>query len=123
MKKSFVVVVACMIFTGDRAAADPESEARVASAIEAIGVFVDFDQFESICQLYDDTATSDYSSLWGNEPLVGTPSETATGWSGFIPGFDTTRHAIAVERVSVEEDVAEARARTLIDRPVVCPTD
>ena len=90
--------------------AQRQDAARVRSTIEAIGVFVDFGEFEAVCQLYDSISTSDYSSLWGNEPTSGSPSSRATGWSGFIPGFDVTRHDIAVREVTVTDNEASASA-------------
>lgn len=85
--------------------------AQIKSTIEAIGVFADFGAFEAMCQLYDDQSTADYTSLWGTEPRTGAPSDMSTGWSGFIPGFDATRHDITVDDVVVDGDNANATAR------------
>ncbi len=98
-----------------KAPSPEEDVAQIRSVIQAIGVFADFGEFESICQLYDDLSESDYSSLWGNEPTEGTPSNRATGWSTFIPGFDTTRHDIRVNNVSIEGQTAMATAEINAD--------
>ena len=92
-----------------------QDTARIASVIEAIGVFVDFGEFEAICQLYEDVSTSDYSSLWGNKPSSGSPSNRATGWSGFVPGFDLTRHEIDVARIDIDGNAATAVANVSAD--------
>lgn len=84
--------------------------AKIKSVIEAVGLFADLGQFEAMCGLYDETSVSDYTSLWGNAPRTGTPGDKATGWSGFIPGFDTTRHDISVFSVNVLDDRAQAFA-------------
>ena len=89
--------------------------AAVTSVIEAIGVFVDFGEFEAICQLYEPISSADYSSLWNNKPTSGSPSNRATGWSGFIPGFDQTRHEIDVKHVQIRDNVASAVALVRAD--------
>lgn len=109
-----------MLAASSAACAQSSSEpaqdvAKIRSTIEAIGVFADFGEFTAVCQLYDTVSTSDYSSLWGNEPTSGSPSNRATGWSGFIPGFDTTRHAISVRDVSIAGDRATASADVSAD--------
>jgi len=110
-------LVALLLALQSPAASQPTAEdvARISSVIQAIGVFVDLGDFGSICQLYDELSVADYSSLWGNEPSEGTPSNRATAWSGFIPGFDTTRHDIRVDHVSVQGAIAAAVARVQAD--------
>ncbi len=94
---------------------EAKDRAQIASTIEAIGVFADFREFEAICQLYAPVSTSDYSSLWGNAPRSGSPSDKATGWSGFLPGFDVTRHDITVGEMKVSKNSANAIAQVEAD--------
>ena len=115
---AFIVLVNCAVFTvaaAQEQTADQRDAAQIRSTIEAIGTFVDFGEFEAVCQLYDSVSTSDYSSLWGNEPTTGSPANRATGWSGFIPGFDLTRHEISVGELSIRENRATASAAVTAD--------
>ena len=113
MKQTLFAVLT--IFLASLAIADDEDRARAAGVVQAIGTFADFGEFQAICQLYDIEATSDYSSLWGNEPMTGDPTLKANGWSGFIPGFDTTRHDIDVRAVEVRDGTATVRAHVTAD--------
>ena len=107
-----VIALPLVFGIGEGAKADQSAEdiAQIQSVIQAIGILADLGEFAAMCHLYDDESSADYSSLWGNEPRKGTPSSMATGWSGFIPGFDTTRHDISIDSVSVAGDVATASA-------------
>ena len=118
--QKFISTTCAVLFVfgmASEAKGDPSAEdsARIKTVIQAIGIFADLGQFAAMCQLYDEMSVSDYSSLWGNEPRIGTPSTKATGWSGFIPGFDTTRHDILVNRVAVDGRTATASARVQAD--------
>lgn len=60
---------------------------------------------------FADTVTTDYTSLWGGEPVAQPADELVAAWAAFLPGFDSTHHMVtnhAITEVSDTNATAEA---------------
>lgn len=112
----WVVVVALALSSLSNAtwASDPpsvdEQAARIQTVLQSITICVDLGRFDLLDRFYAEEVTADYSSLWGTAPRKLTRSEVGPAWAGFIPGFDTTRHALSNIVVRVEGSKATAHA-------------
>ncbi|MEM1447769.1 MAG: nuclear transport factor 2 family protein [Planctomycetota bacterium] len=84
--------------------------ARIAALCASITAAVDGGRYDVAQAAFADEVRVDYTSLWGGEPQVTTPSDLIAGWKGLVPGFDATFHEVTDLRAEVTGDSAAATA-------------
>ncbi|MEM7022385.1 MAG: nuclear transport factor 2 family protein [Pseudomonadota bacterium] len=58
-----------------------------------------------------DQITTDYTSLFGGEPVTQSSQDLVDAWANFLPGFDMTHHMVTNHTVTTRgEDTATAQA-------------
>lgn len=91
MKRTLMAAVAATTLLGGTAMAD---QIEISRSITDIAAGADRHDWDRVRSAFADTVTSDYSSLWGGEPVTQPANELVAGWSGFLPGFDSTHHMV-----------------------------
>ncbi len=108
MIRNFITSLACAIFIGGPAMADQTGITRTLTDIAAGADRHDWDRVRAA---FAETVTTDYSSLWGGEPVTQTADELVAGWAGFLPGFDSTHHMVTNHTItSKSEEITTAEA-------------
>lgn len=108
MQRTLMAALAATTLLGGTAMAD---QAQINRTITDIAAGADRHDWERVRSAFADTVTSDYTSLWGGEPVTQPADELVAGWSGFLPGFDSTHHMVTNHSiVSMSDDNAVAQA-------------
>lgn len=84
--------------------------ARIETRVEAVAVLVDLQAFGALKPRFADMLQLDYSSLFGGEVEQLSSADLMARWSGLVPGFDATRHALSDIEVELDGDTADASA-------------
>lgn len=90
---------------------DPEDRAEIIDTITDIAAGADRHQWDRVRRAFADEVTLDYTSLWGGKPIAQPADEVIRQWSGFLPGFDETRHLVTnhtITGLQGEKATAEA---------------
>ena len=85
-------------------------EAQIVTLVSSIPLAVDRAAYDLAEDAFAPEIIIDYTSLWGGEPSVMTPSELMTAWRGIVPGFDATWHELGELSVTIDGDRATATA-------------
>lgn len=108
MSAKLVTAVAAAAFAGTFAMAD---QVEINRSITDIAAGADRHQWDRVRNAFAETVTTDYTSLWGGDPVTQPADELISAWSGFLPGFDGTHHMVTNETVvSMDETRATAEA-------------
>lgn len=108
MGPTFIATAAAMVLSSGIALAD---QAEISRSITDIAAGADRHDWERVRSAFDATVTTDYTSLWGGDPVNQPAEELVAGWAGFLPGFDSTHHMVANHTVtSIDGDSASAEA-------------
>ncbi len=92
-------------------AAFAEQQADISTAITDIAAGADRHDWTRVRSAFSDTVTTDYTSLWGGDPVTQSADELVAGWSAFLPGFDATHHMVTNHTVtSLSDKSATAQA-------------
>ena len=73
----------------------PEDRSGIVDAITAIAAGADRRDWARVRMAMADTVTTDYTSLWGGEPVTQPADTLVSQWSGFLPGFEATQHLVS----------------------------
>lgn len=110
MTRKFATALAAASVIGSSAAlADP---AAISQSITDIAAGADRHDWTRVRTAFADTVTTDYSSLWGGEPVTQSADDLVAGWAGFLPGFDITHHMVTNHTIT---DLTETTARAEAD--------
>lgn len=85
-------------------------EAQIRTLVSSIPLAVDRAAYDLAESAFAPEVEIDYTSLWGGEPAVMTPSALMDAWRGIVPGFDATWHELGPVTVTVNGDTATAHA-------------
>lgn len=86
-------------------------QAEISRSITDIAAGADRHEWDRVRGAFAETVTTDYTSLWGGDPVTQPAGELIAGWSGFLPGFDATHHMVTNHTVkSIDGDSAMAEA-------------
>ena len=108
MAFKFMTILAAASLIGGVALAD---QAEISRSITDIAAGADRHEWSRVRDAFSDTVTTDYTSLWGGEPVTQPADELVAGWSGFLPGFDSTHHMVTNHAItSMTETDATAEA-------------
>lgn len=85
--------------------------AKICGIVRALPLAMDLAEYNLLAKVFAPNFVSDYTSLWGGEPMRLTPAELIEQWRSLVPGFDATWHDVSDIRVSVDGDKATGCAR------------
>ena len=89
----------------------PEDRSGIVDAVTAIAAGADRRDWARVRMAMADTVTTDYTSLWGGEPVTQPADALVAQWSGFLPGFETTQHLVSNHTITgLEGGTASAQA-------------
>ncbi|MEM9630812.1 MAG: nuclear transport factor 2 family protein [Pseudomonadota bacterium] len=108
MTRAILAAIAAAPLLGNVAIAD---QAEISRSITDIAAGADRQDWRRVRGAFADTVTTDYSSLWGGDPVTQSADELVAAWSGFLPGFDVTHHMVTNHTItSIDEESAVAEA-------------
>ena len=108
MIRNSLAVLALVTVVGGPAMAD---EAGITHTLTDIAAGADRHDWDRVRGAFADVVTTDYSSLWGGEPVTQPAEALVAGWASFLPGFDATHHMITNHTItSLENGRATAEA-------------
>ena len=114
MTRRFIAMLATATLIGGAAMADriPADTAQgITRAITDIAAGADRHDWPRVRAAFADAVTTDYSSLWGGDPVTQPADDLVAGWAGFLPGFEVTHHMVTNHSViSITETSATAEA-------------
>ncbi|WP_171207898.1 MULTISPECIES: nuclear transport factor 2 family protein [unclassified Ruegeria] len=109
MRKELTSTLAAVSVIGTAAFA--EQPASISTAITDIAAGADRHDWTRVRGAFADTVTTDYTSLWGGDPVKQPADELVAGWSAFLPGFDSNHHMVTNHTVtSLSDSSARAQA-------------
>ena len=85
-------------------------EAAIETIVESVANLADRGNFESLEKLYAAEVEVDYTSAFGGEVELKSPTGLMTQWASSLPGFDRTRHEISNIETEVKGNKATATA-------------
>ncbi|MDE0033342.1 MAG: nuclear transport factor 2 family protein [Deltaproteobacteria bacterium] len=93
------------------AAAEPTLHVEIVKTITSIAAGADRHDWGRVRSAMSDEITTDYTSLFGGEPVTQPADDLVKSWAGFLPGFDSTHHMVTNHTVtSAAADTATAEA-------------
>jgi ABC-type glycerol-3-phosphate transport system substrate-binding protein len=108
MTRKLAAAIAAATLIGGAAMADP---AAISQSITDIAAGADRHDWTRVRDAFADTVTTDYSSLWGGDPVTQPADDLVGGWAAFLPGFDVTHHMVTNHTiVAMDETTASAEA-------------
>ncbi|MDE0060496.1 MAG: nuclear transport factor 2 family protein [Defluviicoccus sp.] len=109
MKNLLALVFAGVLTT--TAAAEPALHVKIVETITDIAAGADRDDWGRVRSAMSDEITTDYTSLFGGEPVSQPADDLVKSWAAFLPGFDSTHHMVTNHTVtSAGADRATAEA-------------
>ncbi|MGK7950598.1 MAG: nuclear transport factor 2 family protein [Xenococcaceae cyanobacterium] len=90
-------------------------EAAIYTIVESVANLADRNNFESLEKLYAEEVEVDYTSAFGGEVELKSPTGLMTQWASTLPGFDRTRHEISNIEAEVNGNKATATADVTAD--------
>ncbi|MEM1400364.1 MAG: nuclear transport factor 2 family protein [Pseudomonadota bacterium] len=108
MTGKILASVAALSLLGGVALAD---QGEITRSITDIAAGADRHDWDRVRSAFADTVVSDYTSLWGGDPVTQASDDLVAAWSNFLPGFDITQHMVTNHTVTmISETVATAEA-------------
>ncbi len=110
----FALLAASTLLIGSAQAGGPlSSEDRLAinRVVTAIAAGADRHDWDRVRGAFAQTVTTDYTSLFGGEPVTQPADALVEQWSKFLPGFEATQHLvtnISIDKISPDKARAEA---------------
>ncbi|MCR9136667.1 MAG: nuclear transport factor 2 family protein [Alphaproteobacteria bacterium] len=109
--KTAMIALAALLALGQPVVANSNDERGISTAITAIAAGADRHDWNRVRGAFTETVTTDYTSLWGGDPITQSSDELVAGWSKFLPGFDTTHHMVTnhtITEIGTDTALAEA---------------
>ena len=108
MTRTILAAIAAAPLLAPVALAD---QAEITRSITDIAAGADRQDWDRVRAAFADSVTTDYTSLWGGDPVTQPADDLVNGWSNFLPGFDSTHHMVTNHAVrSIDENKAVAEA-------------
>lgn len=108
--KMIAAVATLSACTSVPAHAPSPDETQALTLVSSVMSLVDNRCFSALEPLYARSVTTDYTSLWGGDPRTLTQREVASGWAGFLPGFDSTHHRLIATEARTQHDTIQVLA-------------
>ncbi len=112
MKKTLLTALIIVSLSTTNASAETiayETRTQIIDAITAIAAGVDRHDWARVRAALADTVTTDYTGLWGGDPVTQKADELVSQWSSFLPGFEITQHLVTNHSIT-SFDTSEATA-------------
>lgn len=77
---------------------------QIIDAITSISAGADRHEWERVRNAMADEITTDYTGLWGGEPVTQPADELIANWAGFLPGFEVTQHLVTGHTIQFKGD-------------------
>ena len=107
INKLITVLFAFSLFVGNAFA----DSSQISRSITDIAAGADRHDWNRVQSAFSENVTTDYTSLWGGEPVNQPVDQLVQAWSSFLPGFDSTHHMVTNHSVtSINENSATAEA-------------
>lgn len=74
--------------------------AQITQTLTDIAAGADRHDWPRVRAAFADNVTTDYTGLWGGEPVSQAADELVAGWAAFLPGFDSTHHMVSNQTVT-----------------------
>ena len=118
MKKLLVLALGAFLMTNTVAGAACSADAdaatvhfQVVRTLTDIAAGVDRHDWDRVRSAMADEVTTDYTSLFGGEPVTQSSQELVKSWAAFLPGFDSTHHMVTNHTLTgFDEDTATAES-------------
>ena len=112
MKTLLALAFAGLLVTNAAAdTTDPALHVEIVQTITDIAAGADRHDWDRVRSAMSDEITTDYTSLFGGEPLTQPADELVGGWAAFLPGFESTHHMVTNHTVTrAGTDTANAEA-------------
>ncbi len=110
-KHLLVLVFGGLLITTTVPATEAALHVEVVKTITDIAAGADRHDWRRVRAAMADEITTDYTSLFGGEPVTQKADELVKNWAAFLPGFDSTHHMITNHTVidtDGERAIAEA---------------
>ena len=108
MLRKLFASITILLLTGGAAFAH---KTTITSTLTDIAAGADRHDWDRVRAAFADAVTTDYSSLWGGDPVTQSANDLIKAWEGFLPGFDNTHHMLTnhtVTEMSETSAMAEA---------------
>ena len=76
------------------AATEPALHVEIIETITDIAAGADRHDWGRVRSAMSDEITTDYTSLFGGEPVIQPADDLVRSWAAFLPGFDSTHHMV-----------------------------
>lgn len=111
MKNLLALAFAGLLMMNAAAAAEPALHVEIIETITDIAAGADRHDWGRVRSAMSDQITTDYTSLFGGEPVTQPADKLVKTWAAFLPGFDSTHHMVtnhSVTRTGTDTATAEA---------------
>lgn len=85
-------------------AATVEDRLHIIDAVTSISAGADRHEWERVRSVMADEITTDYTGLWGGDPVTQPADELIAAWAAFLPGFDITQHLVTGHTIVFTDD-------------------
>jgi len=85
-------------------------QAKIYGLVRSLPLSMDMALYENLKTVFAPEFTSDYTSVFGGEPLRATPEKLIAQWHELVPGFDATWHEVWDIQATVDGNKATGRA-------------
>ncbi|WP_170330978.1 nuclear transport factor 2 family protein [Ruegeria arenilitoris] len=72
----------------------------ISQAITDIAAGADRHDWTRVRTAFADTVTTDYTGLWGGDPVTQSADKLIASWAAFLPGFEITHHMVTNHTVT-----------------------
>lgn len=108
MTSRLILACAAIAVFGGPAMAD---QTEITRTLTDIAAGADRHDWTRVREAFADSVTTDYTSLWGGEPITQPADDLVAAWSAFLPGFDVTHHMVTnhtIDEASETQATAQA---------------
>lgn len=109
MTRTFLATLVAASLIGAATMADKipsDTFEGVSQAITDIAAGTDRHDWVRVRNAFADTVTTDYTGLWGGDPITQPADELIAGWAAFLPGFEITHHMVTNHTITEATDTA-----------------
>lgn len=82
--------------------------ARVCAVVRSVPLAFDLAAYELVERAFAPKFVSDYTCVFGGEPMETTPAELIESWRGLLPGYTASWHCVSDISAKVDGDTANA---------------
>jgi hypothetical protein len=88
----------------------PQDRSDIIEAATRLFWYIDIRDWDALAGVFAEQVTLDYTSIWGGQPTVATPTQIQGEWSTLLGAFDATQHLLGNHLVTTDGDKAELTA-------------